>query len=257
VLGLLSVFYLLPTMYGVLGRIYSFHLVRAGRTDAVVLELPTDVLHGFGADLLTGLLGAGAFAAFLSTSSGLAVSVAGVLSQDVLRGRADSVRDFRLATALVVSLTLALLVVSSGVPVARAVELAFAVAASTFCPLLLLGIWWRGLTAPGAITGLVVGGTSCTVAVVAALAGYHAPGLAGPLLAQPAAWTTPLSLLVMIGVSLATADRRPAGVMRTMVRLHTPEHLDVDRGSFDPERPTAQPGKPTARRRPDRRPATM
>jgi Na+(H+)/acetate symporter ActP len=257
VLGLLSLFYLLPTMYGVLGRIYSFRLVEEGRSDAVVLELPTDVLHGFGADLLSGLVGAGAFAAFLSTSSGLAVSVAGVLSQDVLRGRTDSVRNFRLATALVVSLTLALLVVSSGVPVARAVELAFAVAASTFCPLLLLGIWWRGLTAAGAITGLVAGGTSCTLAVVAALAGYHAPGLMGPLLAQPAAWTTPLSLLVMIGVSLATADRRPANVMRIMVRLHTPEHLDVDRGSFDPERPTAQRAKPTARRRADRRPATM
>ena len=43
-------------------------------------------------------------------------------------------------------------------PVAHAVELAFAVAASTFCPLLLLGIWWRGLTARGAIAGLLVGG---------------------------------------------------------------------------------------------------
>ncbi|GGB20010.1 hypothetical protein GCM10011492_07340 [Flexivirga endophytica] len=247
VLGLLSAFYLIPTVYGVLGRLYSFHLVADGRTDAVVLELPSDVLHGFGADLLTGLLGAGAFAAFLSTSSGLAVSVAGVLSQDVLRGGSDPVRDFRRATALVVSLTLVLLAVSSGVPVARAVELAFAVAASTFCPLLLLGIWWRGLTAPGAIAGLVVGGGACTAAVVVALAGYEAPGLAGPLLAQPAAWTMPLSLFVMIGVSLATAGRRPASVMRTMVRLHTPEHLDVDRGTFDPER-TVHPGESTARR---------
>lgn len=260
VLGLLSAFYLLPTVYGVLGRIYSFHLVAADRTDAVVLELPSDVIRGLGADLLTGLLGAGAFAAFLSTSSGLAVSVAGVLSQDVIGRRSDSVRSFRRATALVVSMTLVLMVVSSGVPVARAVELAFAVAASTFCPLLLLGIWWRGLTAAGAIAGLVIGGGTCTSAVVAALAGYHAPGLAGPLLAQPAAWTMPLSLAVMIGVSLATKRHRPAGVMRVMVRLHTPERVDVDRGSFDPERlvdPAVQPGKPTARRRVRRRPATM
>ncbi|RNI24333.1 cation acetate symporter [Flexivirga caeni] len=257
VLGLLSVFYLLPTVYGVLGRIYSFRLVRSGHTDAVVLELPSDMLHGFGADLLTGLLGAGAFAAFLSTSSGLAVSVAGVLSQDVLRGRSDRVRDFRLATALVVGATLVLLVASTGVPVARAVELAFAVAASTFCPLLLLGIWWRGLTAPGAISGLVAGGTLSTAAVIAALAGYHAPGIAGPLLAQPAAWTAPVGFAVMVGVSLVTAGRRPPGVMRTMVRLHTPEHLDVDRGSFDPERPTARPAEPTAHRGAQRRPATM
>ena len=32
----------------------------------------------------------------------------------------------------------------------EAVALVFAVAASTFCPLLVLGIWWRGLTAAGA-----------------------------------------------------------------------------------------------------------
>ena len=39
--------------------------------------------------------------------------------------------------------------------VARAVGLAFAVAASTFCPLLVLGIWWRGLTPAGAVAGLL------------------------------------------------------------------------------------------------------
>ena len=39
--------------------------------------------------------------------------------------------------------------------VARAVGLAFAVAASSFCPLLVLGIWWRGLTAAGAAAGLL------------------------------------------------------------------------------------------------------
>ena len=41
-----------------------------------------------------------------------------------------------------------------------AVGLAFAVAASTFCPLLVLGIWWRGLTAVGALAGLLVGGAA-------------------------------------------------------------------------------------------------
>ena len=34
---------------------------------------------------------------------------------------------------------------------------AFAVAASTFCPLLVLGIWWRRLTARGALVGMAVG----------------------------------------------------------------------------------------------------
>ena len=42
------------------------------------------MLGGLGGDLLAALLTAGAFAAFLSTSSGLTMAVAGVLSQDVL-----------------------------------------------------------------------------------------------------------------------------------------------------------------------------
>jgi hypothetical protein len=44
VLGLVGVFYLLPTLYGVLGRIYTPELLMTGRTDAVVLLLPEAVL---------------------------------------------------------------------------------------------------------------------------------------------------------------------------------------------------------------------
>ena len=83
VLGLLGVFYLLPPMYGALGRVYAHELAESGRTDALVLELPRLMVPGLGGELLTGLVTAGAFAAFLSTSSGLAIAVAGVLSQDV------------------------------------------------------------------------------------------------------------------------------------------------------------------------------
>ena len=46
VLGMLSAFYLLPTMYGVLGRIYASDLIASGRTDSVVLELPRRILGG-------------------------------------------------------------------------------------------------------------------------------------------------------------------------------------------------------------------
>ena len=83
VLGLLGVFYLLPPVYGALGRVYGDELVAAGRSDVLVLELPRLMVPGLGGELLTGLVTAGAFAAFLSTSSGLAIAVAGVLTQDV------------------------------------------------------------------------------------------------------------------------------------------------------------------------------
>ena len=43
-LALVGAFYLLPTLYGVLGRIYTPQLLISGRTDAVVVLLPTAAL---------------------------------------------------------------------------------------------------------------------------------------------------------------------------------------------------------------------
>ena len=45
------------------------------------------------------------------------------------------------------------------------------------------------------------------------------------MLAQPAAWTLPVTFAVMAVVSLATPKRIPRGTARTMVRLHAPEAL--------------------------------
>ena len=53
---------------------------------------------------------------------------------------------------------LAMALPTTSLDISRVVGMAFAVAASTFCPLLVLGIWWRGLTTAGAIAGLIVGG---------------------------------------------------------------------------------------------------
>ena len=234
VLLMLSIFYLLPTAYGALGRVYVSDLVGSGRTDSVVLELPERVLGGSGATVLTALLGAGAFAAFLSTSSGLVVSISGVLSQDVLSRRFDNVTGFRIGGVLAAGGALLLADGSQGLPVAHAVELAFAVAASTFCPLLLLGIWWRGLTARGAIVGMVGGGILSGTAVLAVMVGVHTHGWVGALLAQPALLTVPIAFATMVGVSLADRARVPVHVGRAMVRLHLPETVEVDRGSFHP-----------------------
>ena len=107
-------------------------------------------------------------------------------------------------------------------------------AASTFCPLLLLGIWWRRLTAAGAMAGLAVGTVLSSTAVVAAMAGWTLTGTAGAVLAQPALVTVPTTFLIMIGVSLATPRQVPAGIARIMVRLHVPEEIALDRGDFSP-----------------------
>jgi len=226
VLCLLGAFYLFPTVYGALGRIYAPQLLTSGDTDAVVLVLPGAVVPGLPGQLLAGLVAAGAFAAFLSTSSGLLVSVSGVLSTDVF-GR-GSVRDFRRAAVLAGMVPLLLALQVRSLDVSQVVGLAFAVAASTFCPLLVLGIWWRGLTARGAIAGLLVGGGLAGTAVLVTV--FITPGLTGwpaALLAQPAAWTVPASFLTMVVVSGLTADRVPLDVSRIMLRLHAPERAGL------------------------------
>jgi cation/acetate symporter len=218
VLGLLSVFYLFPTAYGLVARVFAPGLARANQADAMVLLLPGELVGGAAGDLLSALVVAGAFAAFLSTTSGLVVSLAGVISQDVLGGE---VGGFRLAAVISAVVPLGFAFMTESLALAGSVGLVFAFTASTVCPVLLLGIWWRGLTDAGAIAGMVTGGILCGGAMIAgALVG--APNLA-PWLAQPAAWTVPAAFAVMVAVSRATVHRIPKTMARVMTRLHTPE----------------------------------
>lgn len=231
VIGLLGLFYVFPPFYGAMGRVYGPDLLMTGRTDAVVLLLPERMMSAPWGLLVSALVTAGAFAAFLSTSSGLTVSVAGVLSQDLLRGRwRASVGGFRLGAVLAVGAPATLSLLTLRTSIADTVGLAFAVASSTFFPLLVLGIWWRRLTRAGAVAGLVVGGCLASMAVTVTIIRGSTQGLLGALLAQPAAWTVPTAFAVMITVSLFTQRTAPAAANRIMVRLHAPENLALDRG---------------------------
>jgi Na+(H+)/acetate symporter ActP len=247
VLVLLSVFYLLPTVYGALGRIFAPQLLLTGQTDTAVLVLPQITQPGEGGRLLAALATAGAFAAFVSTASGLTVSVAGVVAQDLLRG---STRGFRWASLVAGGPPLIMATATAGLPVADAIGLAFAVAASSFCPLLVLGIWWRGLTDVGALLGLVAGGGLAAVAVVVTSVRGTGHGWSAALLEQPAAWTVPVAFAVMIAGSLASRHRiSSAAVDRVMLRMHLPEEVG-SAGALPPvppPRPAAVP--PAARRR--------
>ncbi|MGH8963164.1 MAG: cation acetate symporter [Jatrophihabitantaceae bacterium] len=261
VIVLLSAFYLLPTVFGAIGRRYVPDLLLTGNTDATVLLLPERMMSGQTGVVLSALVTAGAFAAFLSTASGLTVSVAGVLSQDVVgrprdRQRSQRIRSFRLSAVAAIAVPYLLSLPSEHLGLAAVVGLAFAVAAATFCPLLVLGIWWRRLTAPGAVAGLAAGGALATAAVLTTIVAGVGRGWPGALLEQPAAWAVPLAFVVMIVVSLLTPHRIPSDVGRVMVRLHAPEALtaelreldrssrEIDRSSQSSVRPTTQPTLP-------------
>ncbi|MGQ0716549.1 MAG: sodium/solute symporter [Pseudonocardiales bacterium] len=223
VLALLGVFYLFPMISGWLARLYVPHLLVTGNTDAALLLLPIAALGGWLGQLLGALIAAGAFAAFVAAASGLVVGVAGVLSSDVLPSR---LRSFKVATLAAWSVPLAFALAVSSLDLAQGVGLAFAVAASSFCPLLVLGIWWRGLTDAGAAAGLVVGGGLAFLAVLPAAADVL-PTEWQQVLAQPAVFTVPLAFLTMVVVSRRTRDRVPTDVTRILLRLHAPDRLGL------------------------------
>ncbi|GAA2334070.1 cation acetate symporter [Saccharopolyspora halophila] len=221
VLALLGAFYLFPTIFGLLSRLYTPRLLVTGHTDAAVLLLPHAMLGNWLGGVLAAVTAAGAFAALLSTSSGLVVSLAGVLSsRDGLWGRTMS---FRAGAALSCVVPVLLALPLEDHDIAQSVGLAFAMAASTFCPVLVLGIWWRGLTDIGATCGMITGGV---LVAAFALAGLAGPGTWWAELAgQPALVTVPIAFAVTYGVSRATRNRIPSGVARLMLRLHAPDRL--------------------------------
>nr|WP_315269112.1 cation acetate symporter [Microbacterium lemovicicum] len=219
VIAMIGAFYSVSGTMGLIGRAVAPELAVPGLADTVVLALPSRVFPGLLGELLTALIVAGAFAAFLATSSGLVVSLAGVVSQDVFSG---SVRSFRISAVLctAVPLAIALLTVPSGL--VSSVGTVFVFAASALTPVLLLGVWWAGLTARGAVAGMVCGALSCGGALLASALVPDA-GLVSAILAQPAAWTIPLATLVVVAVSLVDRGRVPVRTERYLARLHLPE----------------------------------
>ncbi|HWV50466.1 MAG TPA: cation acetate symporter [Microbacterium sp.] len=221
VIVMVSAFYAVSSAMGLLARIAAPDLALPGVADTVALVLPSRVLPGLVGELLTALIVAGAFAAFLATSAGLVVSLAGVVSQDLFSG---SVRSFRLSAVLCSAVPLAVALVTIPAGLGSSVGVVFVFAASCLSPIVLLGVWWRGLTARGAIAGMVTGGVSCALAFLVHGA-VNGVGAAAPFLAQPAAWTIPLATGAAVAVSLLDVRGAPPRADRYLDRLHTPERL--------------------------------
>jgi Na+(H+)/acetate symporter ActP len=243
-LVLVSSFYLWTPLWGLLGRLESPQLYAGpGRTDDVVLLLPR-LLTGPAREVLTAVVAAGAFAAFTSTLSGLLVSLAGALGHDVygrwLRPHAGPTarrRAFRAGAVIAGAAAAGLGLLVGGFDISILVGWAFAIAASSFFPLLVLGIWWPRLTTAGAAAGAATGGLAATGGIVVTMLGSASPQLArflaehswlAVVLAQPAILTIPVAFAVMVGVSLAR-PARPAPLDAKMLQLHLPDRLGLRR----------------------------
>jgi cation/acetate symporter len=99
--------------------------------------------------------------------------------------------------------------------VAYMVGLAFAIAASANFPVLLLTMYWPGLTTRGAVAGGLTGLVSAVVLTIlgpsiwVAVLGHPAPAFP---IDPPAIVTVPLAFLVCWGVSVVDRSARVAGV---------------------------------------------
>lgn len=224
VLVMLCGFYVFPPMLGALGRHFTPELVGQSDMDLVALALPQAAMAGPAGAIVGALVAIGVVAAILSSTSGVTFAISSTLTQDLLRRRLRGVAGFRLGVFITIAVPFMIAFAARDYNLADMVVMAMAVGASTFAPMLMLGIWWRGLSVPGAIAGMLTGGITSTGAVMLALFVPVPSGLE-PYLAAPATVTVPLAFLVTIGVSAATRDRRPSNASALLGRLHTPERF--------------------------------
>ncbi|HSM92770.1 MAG TPA: sodium:solute symporter family protein [Anaeromyxobacteraceae bacterium] len=111
------------------------------------------------------LVAAGALAAALGTAAGLVLVIAAAFSHDLVRGylaprlseRAEL--GWARAAAFATVLAAALGALHPPAAVAQIVAWAFGFAASSFFPVIVLGIFWRRATREGAVAGMIAGMT--------------------------------------------------------------------------------------------------
>jgi cation/acetate symporter len=129
-------------------------------TDFVVLATPEIAGLPF---VITGLVMAGGLAAALSTADGLLLTIANAISHDlyynVINPKASLIKRLTITKVLLI-VTALIAAWTATARLAIIVELvawAFSLAAASFFPALVMGIWWKRANKAGALAGMIVG----------------------------------------------------------------------------------------------------
>ena len=168
--------------------------------------------QAMGGDLLLGFMSAVAFATILAVVAGLALAGASSIAHDlyarvIRKGEATEAEEMRVSKLS--SLALGVVGVVLGIlfekqNVAFLVGLTFGIAASANFPVLILSMYWKGLTTRGALLGGLTGLISAVVFVIlsktvwVAVIGYATPVFPYE---HPALFSMTLAFLVTIVVS--------------------------------------------------------
>jgi len=177
---------------------------------------PIQLARAVGGSLLAGFISAVAFATILAVVSGLLIAGASSAANDLVVGLSGRQLDerMRLRISRIAAMALGVLGILLGLAcegqnVAYLLALATAIAASANFPLLLLAIYWDGLTTRGAVVGGTFGLVSSVVLTAMGPTIWSKVLGLGPAIFpydSPALFTVPLTLFVCWLVSIATAE---------------------------------------------------
>lgn len=228
-IGIASVFFLFAVYLGTVGRAI---FIKGDASPQVMSDLVSggnnmvipSTAQALGGEWMLGIVIAGAFAAIFSNLSGLFIASSGALAHDVYATifKKDITQKQRVIAGKVAIVILGILYGTLGLLVKDAsighlVALAFTVAASTFTPIFILGIWWRGMTEKGAIAGLVTGLAASMYMIflkdtLPAYLQFNVPGLI----------TVPIGFLSVYIVSKLDG-KVPGDVNKFMQKVHSKE----------------------------------
>ena len=186
-----------------------------GGNNMAAIHLSTAV----GGDVLTGFMSAVTFATILAVVAGLTVAGAAAISHDLYaevlcRGRPSARMELRLTR--LTTLAIALIAVALGIlfqkeNVAFIATMPMVVAASVNFPILLLCLYWPGLTTRGAVYGALVGlVSSVALIIIGPQVWVSVLGFDRPLFPYdyPALFTLPLALAIMWLLSVSDRSAR-------------------------------------------------
>jgi cation/acetate symporter len=137
--------------------------------DIVVLATPEIAGLPF---TIAALVAAGGLAAALSTADGLLLVISTAVAHDIyakiINPNAPYGRRFLLSRLMILisAVIAALLAIPQFALIVQLVAWAFSLAASTFFPVILLGIFWKRANANGAIAGMIGGLVACFVYMI-------------------------------------------------------------------------------------------
>jgi cation/acetate symporter len=129
-------------------------------TDVVVISTPEIAGLPY---VITGLVAAGGLAAALSTADGLLLALANALSHDIyykiINPNAPTKQRLVISRILLVVVAVLAAWTASTRPtdIVAMVAWAFSLAAGGLFPALVLGVWWKRATGPGAVAGILAG----------------------------------------------------------------------------------------------------